>query len=72
MKAASTNSAFVGQRRYTVALLARAVVATASNVNRSYPCSCSNRNVTASNSVSRGDHREDSATQSAVRVTLPP
>ena len=33
--AASTSSAFVGHRRYTVALLARAVAATASIVNRS-------------------------------------
>ena len=71
MKAANTNSAFVGQRRYTVALLARAVVATESNVNRSYPCSCSSRNVTASNSVSRGDHGEHFAARSAIRVTAP-
>ena len=35
MNAANTNSAFVGQRRYTVALLARAVAATASSVNPS-------------------------------------
>ena len=33
--AANTNSAFDGQRRYTVALLARAALATASTVNRS-------------------------------------
>ena len=35
MNAANTSSAFDGQRRYTVALLARAVLATASTVNRS-------------------------------------
>ena len=35
MNAANTNSAFERQRRYTVALLARAVLATASTVNRS-------------------------------------
>ena len=35
MNAANTNSAFDGQRRYTVALLARAALATASTVNRS-------------------------------------
>jgi hypothetical protein len=35
MNAASTNSAFDGQRRYTVALLAWALAATASTVNRS-------------------------------------
>jgi hypothetical protein len=71
MNAANTSSAFDGQRRYTVALLARAVAATASSVNRSYPCCCSSRNVTASNSVSRGDHGEDSAARSAIWVTAP-
>ena len=35
MKAANTSSAFDGQRRYTVALLACALAATASMVNRS-------------------------------------
>ena len=35
MNAANTNSAFDGQRRYTVALLALAVIATASTVNPS-------------------------------------
>jgi hypothetical protein len=35
MNAANTNSAFDGHRRYTVALLARAVAATASTVRRS-------------------------------------
>jgi len=35
MKAANTNSAFEGQRRYTVALLARASLATASTVSPS-------------------------------------
>jgi hypothetical protein len=35
MKAASTSSAFEGHRRYIVALLAWAVVATASSVSRS-------------------------------------
>ena len=35
MNAANTSSAFVGQRRYTVALLARACAATASSVNPS-------------------------------------
>ena len=69
MNAARTNSALDGQRRYTVALLARAVAATASTVNRSYPCSCSSCNVTASNSVSRGDHGEGSAARSEIWVT---
>lgn len=71
MKAAKTNSAFDGQRRYTVALLARAVVATASTVKRSYPCSCSSRNVTVSSSISRGDHGVDSGARSAISVTMP-
>ena len=35
MKAPNTSSAFEGQRRYTVALLAWAALATASTVNRS-------------------------------------
>ena len=35
MKAANTSSAFEGQRRYTVALLARAALATASTVSPS-------------------------------------
>jgi hypothetical protein len=56
MNAANTNSAFDGHRRYTVALLARASQATASTVNRSYPCSCSSRNVIANNCASRADH----------------
>lgn len=33
MKAANTSSALDGQRRYTVALLARAALATASTAN---------------------------------------
>src|SRR6516165_1344684 len=71
MKAANTNSAFEGQRRYTVALLARALLTTASTVNPSYPCSCNSRKVTASSSASRGDHGDDPAHRSAVWV-IPP
>lgn len=71
MNAANTSSAFDGQRRYTVALLALAVVATASTVNPSYPCCCSNRNVTSSNSASRGDHGEDCPARLAIWVTAP-
>src|ERR1700747_2061012 len=69
MKAANTNSAFDGQRRYTVALLARALAATASTVSPSYPCSCRSCNVTASSALSRGDHGDDSAAGSAIWVT---
>ena len=71
MNAASINSVFDGQRRYTVALLARASLATASTVNRSYPCSYSSRKVTASNSHSRGDQGDDSADRASVWVIAP-
>src|ERR1700733_9815814 len=71
INAAKTNSAFDGQRRYTVALLAWAAAATASTVKRSYPCSCSSCSVTVSNSVSRGDQGEHSAPPGTVPVTAP-
>jgi hypothetical protein len=65
MNAASTSSAFDGQLRYTVALLARAALATASTVRRSYPCSCSSRSVPASSSDSLGDQGDECQTDLA-------
>ena len=61
MNAARTRSAFEGQRRYIVALLALASVATASTVNRSYPCCCNSLRVTANSSASRSVQQHSDA-----------
>jgi hypothetical protein len=53
---AKTNSPFVFQRRYSVALLALAAAATSPTVNLSKPCSCRSFKVTANISISREDH----------------
>ncbi|SHT17469.1 Uncharacterised protein [Mycobacteroides abscessus subsp. abscessus] len=49
-----------------MALLAFDSAATSSTDNRSYPCSCSRRNVTLSSSTSRGVHWETRRPRAAL------